>query len=146
MKAIHLIPCIVNFYLAFEFFKVGRNKSWDLKLVRINLMNVKKKSKEYGIWLYSPCRRCWSPFRGPKARKHNEGLGPNHPVLSHTLPVYLPQIFTGTNLELSRLWLDLQSYTTDPNSKPNNQQHQDSNPCPRVAHWWMRFKKLVWNS
>ena len=72
---------------------------------------VKKTSywKGYGIRLYSPYRRCWSPFLGPAARKCNGGLGANHPVLSHTLPVYLPQISPGTHLELGRLWLSLQS-------------------------------------
>ena len=80
-------------------------------------INKKVKGKEYGVRLYSPYRRCWSPFLGPSARKCNGGVGANHPVLSHTLPVYLPQISPGTNLELGQLWLSLQSHTTDPHPK-----------------------------
>ena len=48
------------------------------------------------------------------------GVGASHPVLSHTLPVYFPQIFPGIHLELGRLWLSLQSRTTDPRPEPNN--------------------------
>ena len=64
---------------------------------------VKVKGKGYGIRLYSPYRRCWSPFLGPSARKCNGGLGAHHPVLSHTLPVYLPQISPGTHSNLAKL-------------------------------------------
>ena len=56
------------------------------------------------------------------------GLGANHPVLSHTLPVYLPQISPGTHLELGRLWLSLQSHAIDPRPKLNNWVHWDLNP------------------
>jgi hypothetical protein len=54
-------------------------------------VKVKKKVKKNGIGLYSPYRRCWSPFLGPSARKCNWGLGANHHVLSHILPSYLPR-------------------------------------------------------
>ena len=91
---------------------------------------VKKKGKGYGIRLYSPYRRCWSPFLGPSARKFNGGLGASHPVLSHTLPVYLPQISPGTHLEVGWLWLSLQSHATDPRPKLKNWVHRDSNPSP----------------
>ena len=57
------------------------------------------------------------------------GLGANHPVLSHTLPLYLSQISPGTHLEPGRLWVGLQSHATDPCTKPNNFVHWDSNPC-----------------
>ena len=89
-----------------------------------------EKKKGYGIRLYSPYRRCWSPFLGPSERKCNGGLGANHPVLLHTLPVYLPQIYPGTHLELGRLWLSLQSHATEPRPKLNNWVHWDSNPRP----------------
>ena len=71
----------------------------------------KGKGKGYGIRLYSPYRRRWSPFLGPSARKCNGGggLGASHPVLSRTFPVYLPQISQGNHLELGRLWLSFQS-------------------------------------
>ena len=36
--------------------------------------------------------------------------GVNHPVLSHTLSVYLPQVSPGTHLELDWFWLNLQSH------------------------------------
>ena len=88
------------------------------------------KGKGYGIRLYSPYRLCWYPFLGPSARKCNGGLGAGHPVLSHTLPVYLPQISPGTHLELGRLWLSLHSHATDPRPKLKNWVHWDSNPRP----------------
>ena len=89
-----------------------------------------KKGKGYRIRLYSPYRWCWSPFLGPSARKCNGGLGANHPVLSHTLSAYLLQISPGTHLELGRLWLRLQSQTTDPRPKLISWVHWDSNPYP----------------
>ena len=51
-------------------------------------------------------------------------------MLSHTLPVYLPQISPGTHLELGRLWLSLQSHATDPRPKLKNWVHRDWNPRP----------------
>ena len=101
------------------------------KRLEISLsFRLKAKGKGYGIRLYSPYRRCWFPFLGPSARKCNGGLGACHPVLSHTLPVYLPQISPGTHLELSRLCLSLQSHATDPRPKRKNRVHWDSNPRP----------------
>ena len=47
------------------------------------------------------------------------GLGANHPVLSYTLPLYLPHISPGTHLELGQLWLSFQSQTTNPRPKLN---------------------------
>ena len=105
---------------------VSHQQSWFSS----NRQTTKKKGKGYGIRLYSPYRRCWSPFLGPSARKCNGGLGASHPVLLHTLPVYLPQISPGTHLELGRLWLSLQSHATDPRPKLKNWAHWDSNPRP----------------
>ena len=51
----------------------------------------------------------------------NAWLGANHP----SLPVFLPQIFPGTHLELDRIWLSLRSHSIDPCSEPNNQRHQN---------------------
>ena len=90
-----------------------RNLSWG--------KNIFKKGAHYFLA---------SPFLGPSARKCNGGLGANHPVLSHTLPVYLPQISPGTHLKLGRLWLSLQSHATDSRPKLNNWVHWDSNPRP----------------
>ena len=103
---------------------------WCMRCRIVWIRIGKKKGKGYGIRLYSPYRRCWSPFLGPSARKCNGGLGASHPVLSHTLPVYLPLISPGTHLELDRLWLSLQSHATDPRPKLKNWVHRDSNPRP----------------
>ena len=47
-------------------------------------------------------------FYGPSARKCNGGGGGNLPVLSNSLPVYLPQISPSIHLELGQLQLSLQ--------------------------------------
>ena len=115
--------------------KHGKKKPQNLflKIIMIKLFilyMVKVKGKRYSIRLYSPYRRCWSPFLGLSAKKCNGGLGASHPVLSHTLPVYLPQISPGTHLELCRLWLSLQNHATDPRPNLNNWIYWDSNPRP----------------
>jgi hypothetical protein len=56
----------------------------------------------------------------------NWGFGSGHPVLSVTLPVYLPQISLGTQIELGRHGLSLQSHATDPCYRSNIRWHQDT--------------------
>ena len=96
----------------------------------MDISTGKRWGKGYGIRLYSPYWRCWSLFLGPSARKCNGGLGASHPVLSHTLPVYLPQVSPGTHLDLGWLWLSLQNHAIDPRPKLKNWVHWDSNPRP----------------
>ena len=77
---------------------------------------------------------------------------PSHPLLSHTLPVYLPQISPGTHLELGRLWLSLQSHATDPRPKLKNWIYWGSNPrslrqrIPNPAHQSTRPGRPTVNS
>ena len=49
---------------------------------------------------------------------------------SHTLPAYLPQISSGTHLELDRIWMSLQSHATDPRPKLNDWSQLGLKPCP----------------
>ena len=46
--------------------------------------------------------------------------GGNHPVLSLTISVYLPQISPGTHFKLGWLWLSLVSHATEPRPELNN--------------------------
>ena len=127
----------------FKILQASWRKRWD------KILEKGKKGKRYDIRLYSSYRRCWSPLLGPSARKCNGGLGASQPVLSHTLPVYLPQISPGTHLELGRLWLSLQSHATDPRPKLKNWVHWDSNPrplrqgIPNPAHQPTRPGRLI---
>ena len=105
-----------------------------------------KKSKGYRIRLDSPCRRCWSPFLGPSARKCNGGLGANPPVLSHTLPVYLLQISPGVHLELGWPWPKLKESRHWPSSQTEqlgtlgfetaSSQTEDPESSAPIHNWW----------
>ena len=137
----HLVHCI-----GFSWYNLN-GFGWPKRKIFPTIVERGKNKK--GIRLYSPYRRCWSPFLGPSARKCNRDLGASHPVLSHTLPVYLPKISPGTHLELGRLWLSLQSHATDPRPKLRNWVHRDLNPrplrqgIPNPAHQPIRPGRLL---
>ena len=54
--------------------------------------------------------------------------GAIYPVLSHTLPVYLPQIPPGIQIAQDQIWLSLQSHATDFRSKINNSNTKTRTP------------------